>query len=109
MSQITLLTGERRRVWSEAEKAEILDEAFAPGANRSEVARRYAVSSGLIYTWRAKARKSPGVGFVEAVVAGDVQSGDGAATIQIELSSARVSIAGSASPALVEAVLRALR
>ncbi|MCO8029328.1 transposase [Brevundimonas diminuta] len=48
-------SGERRRVWSDAEKAAILEEAFAPGANTSEVGRRYGVSSGLIYTWRATA------------------------------------------------------
>lgn len=48
-------SGERRRVWSDAKKAAILEEAFAPGANTSEVGRRYGVSSGLIYTWRATA------------------------------------------------------
>jgi transposase len=56
MVQAVLLAGpERRRRWSADERAEILTAAFAPGANVSEVARRYDVSTGLIYTWRRQA------------------------------------------------------
>nr|WP_274845341.1 transposase [Sinorhizobium meliloti] len=46
-----MLTGpERRRRWSLEDRAQILAEAFAPGAVVSEVARRFEVSTGLIYT-----------------------------------------------------------
>jgi hypothetical protein len=31
MSQITLLTGDRRRTWTDAQKLAILDEAFGGG------------------------------------------------------------------------------
>jgi transposase len=111
MTTITLLTGERRRVWSAAEKAQILDDAFAPGANTLEVSRRYGVSSGQVYTWRAKARRDMATGFVEAVVVNDAARSTVAhgAAIQVELASARVSLSNAASPVLVEAVLRALR
>lgn len=57
MSQITLVTGpERRRRWSDEDKQRILEEAFGPGGNAADAARRHDVSNGLIYTWRAKAR-----------------------------------------------------
>ncbi|MFD1192926.1 transposase [Phenylobacterium conjunctum] len=36
-----MLTGERRRTWSDAQKLAILSEAFAPGAGVAEVARRF--------------------------------------------------------------------
>ena len=112
MSQITLMTGpERRRRWSDEDKQRILEEAFGPGGNAAEAARRHDVSNGLIYTWRAKTRASTAPGFVEAVVvdrplATDAGSGP---IIHVELPSARVSITGAASPVLVDVVLRALR
>lgn len=106
MAQITLLTGERRRCWSEAEKLAMLNEAFAPGANTSAVAKRLGISSGQLYTWRAKARDAVRPGFVEAVVQGGATS---SASVVVELSSARVSLTNAASPLLVETVLRALR
>ncbi|WEX79299.1 transposase (plasmid) [Sinorhizobium numidicum] len=37
------------------DRAQILAEAFAPGAVVSAVARRFEVSIGLIYTWRRQA------------------------------------------------------
>ena len=53
MSKITLLTGpERRRRWRDEEKLAILEEAFAPGACVSEVARRWDVSASLIVSLR---------------------------------------------------------
>ena len=113
MSQITLLTGpERRRRWRDEEKLAILDEAFAPGACVSEVARRWDISSGLIYVWRRNARAQTGEpAFVEAVVAdaGPMPVPGGDPVIRVELSTARVSITAAASPGLVGAVLRALR
>ena len=112
MSQITLLTGpERRRRGTDEDKRQILEEAFGPGGNVVDAARRHDVSSGLIYTWRAKARASMIPGFVEAVIAEEsvVTDAGGGAVIQVELASARVSISGTASPVLVDVVLRALR
>lgn len=114
MSQITLLTGpERRRRWRDEEKLAVLEEAFSPGGRVSEVARRWDISASLIYTWRRQASAAiADPAFVEAVVAdaGAVKSkATGESVIRIQLAAARVSIAASASPALVTAVLRALR
>jgi transposase len=46
---------ERRRRWSDGEKARIVAEAAAPGARVADIARRHGVSRGLIYTWRREA------------------------------------------------------
>jgi transposase len=113
MSQITVLTGpERRRRWRRDDKMRILAEAFSPGACVTEVARRHDVSTGLIYSWRARFRADlPQPAFAEAVLAHEpARPLEPSAAIVVELpGSGRVSIAASASPVLAAAVLRALR
>jgi len=47
---------ERRRRWSDSEKARITNETFAPGAKVSELARKHGVSRSLIFAWRREAR-----------------------------------------------------
>ena len=55
--RIELISGtERRRRWSDEERAQILAESFEPGANISAVARRHGVSGGLLHCWRKQAR-----------------------------------------------------
>jgi hypothetical protein len=55
--RVEILKGvERRRRWSEAEKALITEESFAAGAKVSDVARKHGVSRGLIFAWRKEAR-----------------------------------------------------
>jgi transposase len=44
--------GERRRSWSDEQKCLIVAEATRPGAMVAEVARRWGIGTGLIYTWR---------------------------------------------------------
>ena len=114
MSQVTLFSGpERRRRWSEDERLQILNEAFAPGSCVAEVSRRYDVSTSLIYIWRRKFREAlPGPFCAEAMVADDLQPPSSApgVAILIELpGGGRVSIAASASPVLTAAALKALR
>src|ERR1700756_3617681 len=51
--RIELITrGERRRRWSVEQKREIVAESLEPGISPITVARRYGISSGLLYTWR---------------------------------------------------------
>src|SRR3546814_8529219 len=71
MSHVTVLSGpERRRRWSDADKLRIVEAAFAPGACVADVARRFDVSTGLIYTWRRRAEGGVDApGFVQAVIA----------------------------------------
>jgi len=53
LGQITVFSGpERRRRWSEAERLQILTEAFRPGACVARVARQHDVSTALIYSKR---------------------------------------------------------
>ena len=55
--RVEILNGvERRRRWSEDEKARIIEESFTPGAKVSDVARKHGVSRGLIFAWRKEAR-----------------------------------------------------
>lgn len=55
--RIELITGaERRRRWSDDDKARIVVESFAPGANVSEVARRNGLSPQQLFAWRREAR-----------------------------------------------------
>jgi len=51
--RVELITrGERRRRWSIEQKQEIVAESLSPDTTPTEVARKHAVSSGLLYTWR---------------------------------------------------------
>ncbi|WP_072598820.1 IS66-like element accessory protein TnpA [Tardibacter chloracetimidivorans] len=116
---MTVYSGaERRRRWSGDERLQVLTEAFSPGANVTAVARRYDLSTGLIYTWRRKLRDAaapaalPTTGFAQAVVVDDAgrPAPSTAPAIVVELAAGRrVSLFASASPALAAAVLKALR
>ncbi|MBV9783256.1 MAG: transposase [Acidisphaera sp.] len=51
--RVELITrAERRRRWSIEQKQEIVAESLSADTTPTEVARKYAVSSGLLYTWR---------------------------------------------------------
>ncbi|SFV14969.1 IS66-like element accessory protein TnpA [Bradyrhizobium arachidis] len=49
---------ERRRRWSQDDKARIVEETLVPGAKVTEVARRNGVAASLVFTWRRQARTS---------------------------------------------------
>ena len=49
---------ERRRTYSEAEKAAVVAEASAPGVTVREVSRRLGIAESLIYNWRSAQRKA---------------------------------------------------
>ena len=112
---------ERRRRWSDDERLQILGEAFSPGAVVTQVARRYDISTALIYTWRRKlleasaepaAAASADPDFVEAVLVTDGRTDgtDLSPAIVIDLARGRrVSVFPSASPTVVTAALKALR
>jgi len=55
MEVVGRMSGRRR--WSDAEKLEILAEAFRPGVRVCDVIARREVSSSLIYTWRKHLRE----------------------------------------------------
>ena len=65
-----------RRAWSHEDKARIVAESFAAGANVSAVARRYGLRPQQVYAWRRLARggalalpAAEALGFVPVVAA----------------------------------------
>lgn len=56
-----------RRRWSDAEKLEILAEAFRPGVRVCDVIARREVSSSLVYTWRKQLREGKLAGVVASL------------------------------------------
>ena len=116
MSQMTVLTGpERRRRWSGEERREIVAAAFAPDAIVADVARRYGVSTSLIYRWRREVGDgASGVGFARAILmetggTTDAKKAEGAAIVVELAGGVRVEIGACAPAALVMATLKALR
>ena len=52
-ARVEIITrGEPRRSWTLAQKREIVAESFGPDLTPTEVARKHAISSGQLYTWR---------------------------------------------------------
>ena len=118
MSWMTLITGnERRRRWSDEERARILAEIAEPGAVVADVARRADVCTSLVYRWRREALKAAEVsGFAPVLIEGAVAAPSLTAArcsepclIVVEVKEARVRICAGASSALISATLKALR
>ncbi len=117
--RVEMITGQRRRrQWSDEEKARIVSESFAPGANISAVARRHGVSCGLLHNWRGQARQAAAATapFIPIALADGGGSGedDGAiasscCVIEIELADACVRVEGVVSKSALKTVLAALR
>ena len=55
---------ERRRRWASAQKLRIVQETLEPGSVATLVARRYGISTGLLYTWRKQALAGAMAGFM---------------------------------------------
>lgn len=116
MGRMTLMTGdERRRRWSDEERARILAAVDEPGAVVAEVARRADICTSLVYKWRREARATANdAGFAEVVVenaprapapAGATEFG----AILVEMNGARIRICANAPSSLIAATLKALR
>ena len=61
MSDIAIIRTERRRRYSDAEKAALLAEVDRGGCTVAEVARRQGVAESLLYYWRSHRRASASV------------------------------------------------
>jgi transposase len=57
MHRAEVITVERRRRWSWADKQQIVDETLVPGASISAVARRYGLHSSQLFAWRKAVRE----------------------------------------------------
>ena len=126
--RIEVITGRRqRRNWTDEEKARILAESAEPDVNISAVARRWGVNRGLLNVWRREAgltsRRSAQAGaqqamFVPVTVVGERTPPQSASSdiasvasgrIEIEIAGARMTVFGSVSPELAQAMVAALR
>jgi transposase len=127
--RVEILTGPvRRRRWSAEEKARIVEEALAPGARVSEVARRWQVCSQQVFGWRraacrtvttvaTKRAQAPSPNFVpiitDVTLPAPVQRAtppSAAPAIEVKLAGAVVRVAsGMDDAAQLTAVLRAIR
>jgi transposase len=109
MSSVAVLSGpERRRRWSAAEKARIVEESFEAGAVVVAVAHRHDVHPNLLHHWRRLAKQA--ARFVPVRVPADQRpSVEGGGVIEIELDSGiRVRVDGGVDEAALGRVLRAL-
>jgi transposase len=105
-----------RRRWSAGEKARILEEAMAPGAVVSDVARRNGMSPQHLFTWRRQAKReaddSP-LGFTPVVVAPDGPQPTPAAcreaVIEIVVAGAVIRVPRGIDGATLALVLHALK
>jgi transposase len=115
--RIEVLTGPgRRRTWDEATKARVVAESYAPGAVVSAVARRWQIAPQQLFTWRREARAtSPEASRGEAAFVPIVAEPPAAAVaasetgVEVVLAGALVRVSPGVDPALLSAVLRAVR
>ena len=50
--RVEILARERRRIWTLEQKRAIVAESLSSELTPTDVARKYAISSGLLYSWR---------------------------------------------------------
>ena len=120
--RLEVLTGpERRRRYSDAEKAALVAETLRPGACAARIARRHGLHPQQLYTWRRQARRgelalrhedmpmfAPVVAEASPTTAAgpDAASGTG---IVLELGGLRLSFGPDVPAGRVAAVVAALR
>ena len=117
--RIEVITGiERRRRWSEQDKARIVAESLEPGVIVADVARRHGIHRNQLYGWRSafgvqpaksgQARTAPG--FVPVTVvseAPEVSVASGA--IEIVIGSVSVRLTGAVDATALRQVLEVVR
>jgi len=118
MTAISVLTGpERRRRWTPAEKARIVEESLAPGKVVAVVAREHDVHPNLLHLWRRQARlceaEDRGLRFLPIEVAAPERAAEAVragstGAMEIELADVRVRVDAGVDEAALRLVLRVL-
>ena len=121
MGRMTVISGaERRRRWSDEDRARIFAAISEPGAVIAKVARREDVCTSLVFKWRREMLHAAEVdarGFAPVVIepapvapsSSTSPSCSGSAVIEVELKEARVRIHAGAPSSAIAAALKALR
>ena len=103
--------GEGRRSWSSDQKRRIVVEAMQPGVIAADVARRWGIGTGLLYTWRrellATATPSPASSRAEAMAPATVHAATGRIEIAM-LSGVTLRVDAGVDEAALRRVLAAL-
>jgi transposase len=115
--RIEVITGETgRRRWPADEKARILQEAAAPGAIVSEVARRNGMAPQHLFAWRREAKQrasKSGLAFTPVVLTADPPpSSSGASSgpcIEIAIAGALIRVPPGADARLLSTILQSLK
>jgi transposase len=117
--RIEVITGvERRRRWSEQDKARIVAESLKPGVIVAEVARRYGMHRNQLYGWRSAFGVQPAKtgqaretqGFVPVTVVPEAPEGSVSSTvIEIVIGSVSVRLTGVIDAAALRQVLEVVR
>jgi transposase len=130
--RIEVITGKRRRRrWTPSEKAGIVADSFADGANISDVARRHGVARGLLTVWRRQVTAAAGtgaLGFVPVRIAQATEPDEGlgaakrsdadaassawaprCGAIEIEMGGARIRVEPGVDAGTLSTVLSVLR
>lgn len=66
-----VVQSERRRNWSDEQKLLIVQESLRPGVVVAQVARRWAIGSGQLYTWRKQLLSAAAGSFIPCEIIGD--------------------------------------
>ena len=108
-----------RRRWSAEAKARIMEEALAPGANISAVARAHHVSPQQVFAWRRKAIRSGEIVVLTRGSGAEPQSfapvevarenGARADGLEIVIGDATIRVGSEVAPALLVETIRAVR
>nr|WP_256380983.1 transposase [Methylosinus sp. PW1] len=104
----------RRRAWSRAEKARIVEETLAPDAIVSHIARRHGMTPQQLFGWRREARRQAGANgpdghsFARVVVGAANASATATdhAMIEIVIGAALVRVPPNADTATLKMALR---
>ena len=122
MGRMTVISGaERRRRWSDEDRARILAAISEPDAVIADVARREDICTSLVFKWRREMRHAAGAQtgiFAPVVVEPAAPTAPSSspstrcsdtAVIEVELKEARVRIHSGAPASAITAALKALR
>jgi transposase len=115
--RIEVITGGAgRRRWPADEKARILEEAAAPGAVVSEVARRHGMAPQHLFAWRREARQrasESGLAFTPVVLTADpppsLPDVPSAPCIEIAIAGALIRVPPGADARVLSMILQTLK
>jgi transposase len=104
---------ERRRRWSQEDKARIVAASFEPGANVSAVARQAGVHTSQLFRWRRQfcTRSEPAPAFAAVAISSEPTNpviAHVSGMIEVEFAGARIRITGAADPVAVTSLIQAL-